>query len=98
MKRRRIRGLCLVCLASLIVAGTLMVAAAPHPGDGGYDLIWTTAAGGSSANGVSYSLTAVSGEATTGVTSGGDYQLTTGFLAITAARDYAVYLPMVLRR
>lgn len=98
MKRRLIWGLRLVCLVALIGLGTLTVAAAPHPGDGGYNLIWTTAAGGSSANGSSYSLTGVSGEATTGVTSGGDYELRTGFLAITVSRDYVVYLPMVLRR
>jgi len=98
MKRRLIWGIGLVCLAGLMLLGTLTVAAAPYASAGGYNLIWTTAAGGSSANGSSYSLTAVSGEAATGITRGGDYQLTSGFLAIAAHRDYVVYLPLVLRR
>jgi hypothetical protein len=97
MTRRQIGIVLLLAISSLVFLGVAPRAAASRSNGGPYTLAWTGISGGGSIKGGgAYRLSGASGQSSTGTSTAGDYQMTTGFIAGIVARDYVIYLPLVL--
>lgn len=91
---RKLKWLALVALVVAILASTGLVLAQVG---GGYDLSWSTIAGGGGhADGGGYALEATIGQSAAGEMAGGSYRLTSGFWA-ALAEWFRLHLPAVFK-
>jgi hypothetical protein len=88
--------------ALLLAAGLLLLLSSVvlAQAGGGYDLSWSTVAGGGgTSEGGGYSLCGTAGQPNAGVASGGAYLLAAGFWlgGAPAGQEHVIYLPLVVR-
>jgi hypothetical protein len=95
------RALLLVALAVVLLALTLPAVrlGADEPASPGYTLDWWTVdgGGGTGGDGTGYSLQDTAGQPDAALWQGGHYTLAGGFWTGASARQYRVYLPLVMR-
>jgi len=102
ISRIRIPGLITLLLLLMLVLVLFVGHVAAHPANssgGSYDLSWAAVAGGGSttaSTGGSYSLSGTIGQPAAGTSTGGAYDLLSGFWAVTC-HYYKLFLPMIMR-
>ncbi len=94
MTPRALRRTVALAAAAFAGAATLLAVVAQVSG-GSYELWWRTTTGGGTAAGGSYDVTSAIGQPLTGVSSGGDYVVASGFLPGGGQVRYYRYLPFL---
>lgn len=97
MNARTLQRCWIIGMTILLIAGVAWPSLAQS--GGGYELAWSTiAGGGGTSDGSGYSLAGTIGQAAAGELSGGGYTLNGGFWnAAGLAVNQFVYLPLILR-
>lgn len=94
MRSRAIRRGVALAAAAFAGAATLLAVFGQVSG-GSYELWWRTTSGGGTAAGGSYSVTSAIGQPLTGVSSGADYVVASGFLPGGGQERYYRFLPLL---